>query len=285
METIGMDRAISGYLASKEPPTSMNYRGSIMRWMAWCRENAIDPAAAERVHIEGYMRWLRDVRGIAKTSVRNEVCAIRGLYRYAWETGIIPCDPGEHVKPPRVYGMSAGTFMTREQAGSFLMSAESEGADVLALCRALLLCGLRLSEALGIDVGDFDPSRSTVTIGSRKGDWCQTVSVAPSVSESFCDLSSRRSSGPMIRHRGKRMTAYFARGAVKRIAESIGAEGITPHSLRRTFVTLSRDAGVPDREIIASCGWSGTQMLEYYDRGRLAETSSAPTRIEEYISR
>ena len=284
MEAVGFDRAISGFLASKERGSAKYYRHHVTRWLSWCRDNAIDPARAGRMHIEGYIRWERDVRGISKRSVATKVSVVRGLYRYAYEIGAIGSDPGEHVKPPRVYGHSCGTFLDRDEASRFLAAAESERPDVLALCRVLLLCGLRLSEALSLDVDDYDADSATIRIKARKGDWCQTVSISSIVAESFDSLVSRRLKGPLIRGCYKRMNKNDARDHIARIAESIGAEGITPHSLRRSFATLSRDAGVPDRDIMASGGWSSTQMLDYYDMARRGATSSAPSTLEMYLS-
>ena len=69
-----------------------------------------------------------------------------------------------------------------------------------------------------------------------------------------------------------------------RCGEAAGADGITPHSLRRTFCTLSRDAGIPDRDIMASAGWSSPHMLDYYDMGRRAAKAAVGDALDSYIS-
>lgn len=74
-----------------------------------------------------------------------------------------------------------------------------------------------------------------------------------------------------------------ARAVVADVASSVGVDGITPHSLRRSFATLSRDAGVPERDIMASGGWHSPQMLDYYDMGRRAQSSIAPRALEDYL--
>lgn len=285
METVGFDRAIAGYLMGLEPRTRKRYRSDVSRWMAWCRDNLINPPSAELAHLEGYMRWLREVRGISKASVRATVSAIHGLYRYAAAIGLIEFDPFEHVRLPRVYGHSSGTYLDRDEASRFMIEASRRGDDDRALCSVLLLCGLRVSEAVGIDVSDFSSGEfPNVRIASRKGDWCQVVSLSPAVAEAFGVLAARRSSGPLIRCHGRRMKTDEARDIVSDIAESIGVDGITPHSLRRTFATLARDAGVPDRDIMASGGWHSPQMLDYYDMGRRGARSSAPRCVEDYLS-
>lgn len=74
-----------------------------------------------------------------------------------------------------------------------------------------------------------------------------------------------------------------ARAVVAGVAEEIGVPGITPHSLRRTFATLARDSGQPDRDIMASGGWHSPQMLDYYDMGRRAARSGAPEALERFL--
>lgn len=60
---------------------------------------------------------------------------------------------------------------------------------------------------------------------------------------------------------------------------------ISPHSLRRTFCTLSRDAGVPDRDIMAAGGWNSPQMLDYYDMSRRGLNGKAGDGLQDYLGK
>lgn len=60
---------------------------------------------------------------------------------------------------------------------------------------------------------------------------------------------------------------------------------ISPHSLRRTFCTLSRDAGVPDRDIMAAGGWNSPQMLDYYDMARRGLNGKAGDGLQDYLGK
>lgn len=53
--------------------------------------------------------------------------------------------------------------------------------------------------------------------------------------------------------------------------------------LRRTFCTLSRDAGVPDRDIMAAGGWNSPQMLDYYDMSRRGLNGKAGDGLQDYL--
>lgn len=64
-----------------------------------------------------------------------------------------------------------------------------------------------------------------------------------------------------------------------------GSYFISPHSLRRTFCTLSRDAGVPDRDIMAAGGWNSPQMLDYYDMSRRGLNGKAGDGLQDYLGK
>ena len=69
------------------------------------------------------------------------------------------------------------------------------------------------------------------------------------------------------------------------MALRIGVPSISPHSLRRTFCTLSRDAGVPDRDIMAAAGWNSPQMLDYYDMSRRGLNGKAGDGLQDYLGK
>lgn len=154
--------------------------------------------------------------------------------------------------------------------------------DERALVLLLLLSGLRVSEALGLDVADWDPP--ALRVRSRKGGWSQDLAMPARTARALDTLVVRRSSGPLIRRGGSRMTVAQAEAVVSDLGEELGADGITPHSLRRTFATLSRDAGVSDSEIMATGGWSSTHMLDYYDMGRRGMRSGAGDALDAFLS-
>lgn len=52
-----------------------------------------------------------------------------------------------------------------------------------------------------------------------------------------------------------------------RLPERAGIDHhVRPHQLRAAFLTVARDARVPDRDIAASIGGGSTAQVDYYDR-------------------
>ena len=264
--------------------TRARYEKVIADWLKWCGQNAVDQTNPGRFAIEMYGRYRYEVDGCAKTTVRGELGVICGLYRYAYEEGCSDRDWGEHVRRPRIWNHSEGTFLDADQARDFVKALEHEKDDVKALCRLMLFHGLRLGETVGIDVDDCAAREDGMTISvKRRGGWRQVIAVPSKTHMIISRLLARRSTGPLIRNRGKRMSSDFARSSVSRIAQSIGVEGITPHSLRRTFCTLAREAGVPDPDIMAAGGWSNPAMLDYYDMSRRGRSTNVSMELEEYL--
>lgn len=74
---------------------------------------------AKRTHIEVFAAYDGGMRPAAKNTVCRNLSVVCCLYRYLCEEGYIDCDPGEHVRRPKLYGHSDGTYLTREQARLF----------------------------------------------------------------------------------------------------------------------------------------------------------------------
>lgn len=284
METVGFDEVIAGYLAAYDKATRTLYRGHINAWLSWCSENLIDPININRSHIEVYGRWLRERMGRTKSTQASALNAICGLYRYAHETGFIDHDPGENVRHPRVARHSAGTWLDRDQARDFLAVSRSLSARDAALCHLLLLNGPRVGEAVGLDVTDYHPGERPWVRFHRKMDWMQDVALAPKAALMIDAYIGIRAKGPVfLGPTRKRLTIADAEAVVGAVAFRAGIHGITPHSLRRSFCTLSRDAGADDRDIMASGGWATKHMLDYYDMGTRGRKSHAPSTLQHYL--
>ena len=244
METVS--DMIAGFLAGLTPGTRAGYRSVVSRWLRWCADNGIDMLRAKRTHIEVFAAYDGGMRPAAKNTVCRNLSVVCCLYRYLCEEGYIDCNPGEHVRRPKLYGHSDGTYLTREQARLFLTEARGMGARTDALCSLLLLTGA--TEALARLIG-----------GRRRG------------------AVFREDSGARLRQQ-------TAVGIVSSVALRVGVPGISPHSLRRTFCTLSRDAGVPDRDIMAAAGWNSPQMLDYYDMSRRGLNGKAGDGLQRFLN-
>src|SRR6185312_16923022 len=95
---------------------------------------------------------------VAATTLGRKVACLRSFYRHLRREGLIEHDPTAELRGPRK-PQRLPRVLTREEVQ--LLLAQPQGSDALALRdRALLevmyACGLRASEAVGMELADVD---------------------------------------------------------------------------------------------------------------------------------
>lgn len=221
----------------------------------------------------------------------STLCALRGLYRYAWEEQWIPDDPAAKVRLPTRMSHSTGTWVTADEARRMTVLAERDpDPRVAALFLLLLLTGLRVGEALGADVPELEQYGEATTLRvTRKaagGEICrQRIRIPGRALDAIRRMLGRRDDGPLfLSVTGRRMDDDAANRLIKRLAANAGVpKAITAHSLRRSFCTLSLDAGVPVRDVMASANWRHADMVWYYDRERASVDRQAGDKLSKWL--
>jgi integrase/recombinase XerD len=264
--------AVDGWLGRYgNPRTRRSYSVTIGQWLTWCDDHGIDTLAAHRLHIEAWIRHLEDA-GRQRSTIAHKLHVLASFYGYCEIDELVARNPMRHVRRPRVPFESTSRGLTRTQFADLLTAAEDERPSVLALVCLLGLNGMRVSEACGIQIPDIGVTgyHRTITI-TRKGGKRQSLPMAPLTAHAVDLARGDRPVGPLLLTRAgdAAMSRSGARKVIARLGRRIGLPFVAhPHGLRHTFATLARDAGVPDRDIVASAGWASPQMLEYYDRAR-----------------
>ena len=92
----------------------------------------------------------------AAATVARRLSCLSGLYEYAVvDVGLIDASPVVRVKRPRVSDRSSTTGLTEAELIALLAAADVDGPRSAALVTLLALNGLRIGEALAVDVGDL----------------------------------------------------------------------------------------------------------------------------------
>lgn len=282
---ISFDDLVAAWLLPYAGKTADAYRRDIIKWLQWCEQNNINPLRVRRMHIEAYGKW-RATMGDSPSTRNNRYAAICGFYRYLYAEMVLDHDPGSDVRRNRVYSHSCGTVLDRQQAASLLQEADRCGRQDRAICTLLLLTGARNNEACQLDVTDWHDGERPYVRYHRKGAWLQDVGVPDLVADALRALIRDRTSGPVFRSQNgrKRITPTQLAVRVALVAERCGLSDVTPHTLRRTFCTLSRDAGVPDAQIMAMGGWHSVEMLDYYDMAAHGRRGQAGQSLQNYLT-
>jgi len=262
--------AVGGFLAGYSGHTRVAYHQDLRQFIAWCTNQGLGVLSVRRAHIELYARWLEH-RGMACTTIARRLSTVSSLYRYCVEEEVIAHSPAVHVRRPRMRHESTMSGLDRSELGAFLVQAGLSGSRDHALACLLALNGLRVSEALGVDIDDLGLERGHHTLKvRRKGGKTVIVPLAPRTARTVYQAVAERAAGPVfVGHDGSRMNRYQAARVVRRLARRAGIDKtISPHSLRHSFITAALDAGVPLRDVQEAASHADPRTTMRYDRAR-----------------
>ena len=301
-------RAIADYLAflrverGLAAATLAAYRGDL-RDFAETRGVATSwadgPDAAVRYLADRARRGRPGEQALAPTSLRRRVAAIRGFYRFAFGEGLIPADVAAHLDLPRQPRLLPETLTVAEVERLLDAAGGEPAADGSppeghavrdrTLLELLYAAGLRVSEAIGLDLEDMSRDGGFVRV-IGKGDRERVVPVGD-VALAWLDrwLTWPRAEwlsaappgglvrgGPLfVTPKGRRIARQQAWATVKRTAElATLSDRVSPHTLRHSFATHLLEAGADLRvvqELLGHASISTTQLYTHLTGERIRE--------------
>ncbi|MEO8272646.1 MAG: tyrosine recombinase [Chloroflexota bacterium] len=291
-----LDRAVDAYLtflASERglaAATIKAYRGDLADFSDardTSRDWADGPDAAVRYLAARTRRGRRLDPGLAPTSLRRRAAAIKGFYRFAFGEGLIGIDVASHLDLPRMSRLLPET-LTQAEVERLLAAPAEDALLERALLELLYAAGLRISEALNLDIEDISLDGAFVRV-IGKGDRERLVpvgEVALDAMRAWLDgdrpalLSAHHVApvrgGPLLLGRsGRRLARQQAWLIVKRAAAAAGLSGrVSPHTLRHSFATHLLEGGADLRivqELLGHASISTTQLYTHVTGERIRE--------------
>jgi len=261
------------FLVQYSGHTREAYERDLRDWFSWCAEKGYDVLTIRRTHLDLYDRELEEVQHRAPSTRARRMSTLAGYYKTAVAEEVRDSSPLEYMKRPKVPDDSQTLGLSKEDAIALLRVARADGPRSTALVTLLLHDGLRISEALGIDVGDLRTIRGhRVARVKRKGGARRDVVLNAATWEAVSAYLGDRTEGPLfVTSGGKQLDRHAAAKVVRKLAKRAGVEGadrISPHSARHSFVTLSLEAGVPLEHVQDAAGHADPRTTQRYNRGR-----------------
>lgn len=284
--------AINAYLISLnvEKGASIHtidaYRVALGQFVACCKDFHVsmdDVVEFTEADIRPFPGWLHQ-QGISRKSIRMKLAAVRSIFRYLVRIGTLESNPARMIASPKVES-KLPSFLQQNEAAEMaaVFNLETpQGIRDKALCELLYGSGLRISEALQLNVGEIDFKRRVVRVlGKRTKE--RIVPVTQYAVDSIQNyLKIRAQFKPLdnepalfLGERGQRMSPVSAYRIVRKALGPITeARRKSPHVLRHSFATHLLDNGADLKavsEMLGHASLSTTQIYTHISVERLKE--------------
>jgi integrase/recombinase XerD len=253
------------------------YRSDLLQYGRFLDERGITAVGADGAQIEAFLAALGGSGGrtASPATIHRKAACLRSFYRHLRREGLLDADPTATVTAPR-RGRKLPQVLTRGEVTKLL--EQPKGTEPVALRdRALLelmyACGLRASEAIGLEVSDVDIEEGVLR-ARGKGSKERMVPVGHTASEAVRHYLERGrtalvgaalESHLFVNFRGGALTRQGLYKIVRRHATSAGlADRMSPHTLRHTFATHLLAGGCDLRSVQEMLGHADVATTQLY---------------------
>jgi integrase/recombinase XerC len=233
--------------------------------------------------IRAYLRQL-DRKGEKASSLARKLAAIRSFYRFLLREGSAQKNPAEDIRSPKL-PKPLPRVLAKDDAGALMEFPDGRSPLSLrdrALLETLYSTGARVSEAVGINVGDLDEAEGLVHLRGkgRKERVVPIGEVATRAIRAYRNAlvepkdRGRQTAAPLfLNHRGGRLTTRSVARIVTRYSSRLAGGSVSPHALRHSYATHLLDEGADLRsiqEMLGHVSLSTTQKYTHLAADRLA---------------
>jgi integrase/recombinase XerD len=222
---------------------------------------------------------------LAAATLQRKVACLRSFYRHLRREQIIDHDPTSELRPPRPRGRLP-KVLSRDEVVVLLAQPQGSSPAALrdrALLETMYACGLRASEATGLQLAELDLDAG-ILLARGKGSKERLVPVGSQAISALRDyLSSARprlvglrpETHVFVNLRGTGLSRQGLYKIVQRHATSAGLEHrMSPHTLRHTFATHLLAGGCDLRslqEMLGHADIGTTQIYTHLSTERLRD--------------
>jgi integrase/recombinase XerD len=242
----------------------------------------------QRVHIVHFLGHLKEQGKSAKTLARH-IASLRAFHQFLLRDKVTDHDPSVHVETPKME-RSLPKVLNLQEVETLLDSPKQNdhfGIRDKAMLEILYATGIRVSELIGLDLGDVHLTMGFVRcIG--KGNKERIIPIGKTAANALNHYlekgrplfvnKKQREEALFLNHHGMRLTRQGFWKILKRLAAEAGIQKeLTPHTLRHSFATHLLENGADLRavqEMLGHADISTTQIYTHVTKTRLKDVYS-----------
>jgi integrase/recombinase XerC len=263
------------------PHTLRAYETDLRHWMGSLADpdlNDLKPAELRR-----YLAGLYDTH--ERSSLCRRLAAIRSFLRFLRAQGKLKRNIAILVPTPKAK-KKLPRFLKIEEVSELIDAPDPAtrlGRRDRALFELMYASGLRVGEAVGLDIGDLDLAKGWVRVFG-KGSKERMVPFGPPAAEALQAYLSDRASFQLqsgseealfLNYQGTRLSSRsVARILARNLVKAASSKTLSPHGLRHSFATHLLAAGADLRtiqELLGHANLSTTQRYTHLDLGALLD--------------
>ncbi|MFD5848553.1 site-specific tyrosine recombinase XerD [Cytobacillus pseudoceanisediminis] len=270
--------------------TIVSYERDLKSYLKYLKseEKISSLESVQRTQIVQFLGFLKKQGKSSKTLARH-IASIRAFHQFLLREKAVGHDPSVHIETPQME-RSLPKVLNMLEVETLLDFPEIKdhfGLRDKAMLELLYATGIRVSELIGLNIGDVHLTMGFVRcIG--KGNKERIVPIGKTASEALEKYlnegrgkfapKKHKDEALFLNHHGKRLSRQGFWKILKRLAQEAGIEKeLTPHTLRHSFATHLLENGADLRavqEMLGHADISTTQIYTHVTKTRLKDVYS-----------
>jgi integrase/recombinase XerC len=274
--------------------TRRNYRNDLNQFFTFLRENEASICNQEEVAlnkispsiIREFLAHL--LQKNSKTTIARKIATLNSFFCFLIKEGFTALNPVQAISAPKPEKVIP-SFLSVDEIFSLIEQPNHEkelGRRDRAILELMYSCGLRVSELVSLNLGDFDLPQGNLRV-KGKGNKERMLPIGTKALEAIQDYLTVRSGleakikyqgkspALFLNHRGERLSTRSIGRMINKYARFLTMfRPIHPHAIRHTFATHLLDAGADLRsiqELLGHSSLSTTQKYTHVSIDRLME--------------
>jgi integrase/recombinase XerD len=265
------------------------YRSDLQQFGEFLERRGLDPLEVQTSDLAAFISELAtgsaERRAAAPSTLQRKIACLRSFYRHLRREQILDHDPASELRAPRSRARLP-KVLSRDEVARLLEQPRGTSPAALrdrALLETMYACGLRASEAIGLELSELD-LQDGILRARGKGSKERIVPIGSKAIEAL-DAYLERGRPALVGIRPERRVFVNLRGGglsrqglykiVGRHASSAGLEHrMSPHTLRHTFATHLLSGGCDLRslqEMLGHADIGTTQIYTHLSTERLRD--------------
>ena len=252
--------------------TTISYRRDLNKFLKFIKKSGVNDF--ESLTEEICSAWIADLfqQNVSARSIQRHISSAKGFFGYLKKSGLVTNSPFELISSPKSPSHLPNILSPEEvsQLLNFMPKNAQEKRD-LAIIELIYSSGLRVSEAVGTNLSDFEDNKNFLRV-LGKGSKTRLVPVGRYAKNAIVDWIIERDKlltkddSLFVNLRGNRITTRSVQERLKNIAIMQGLPPVNPHMLRHSFATHLLESSGDLRSIQELLGHSSLSTTQIYTK-------------------